>query len=263
MYMFSTEPRCRYQRSQLAEVICQLRFPEILTIAANPPVEFQEAIRSEFPQYSRRQELPAPKLTGIPGQMSLQNQPPVINYQFVSADGVWRINLTSKFISLTCGCYSCWEDFARKLDKPLAAFIKTYQPAYFERVGLRYLNFISRSELNLEGVPFSQLITPCYLGLLGEADVTDSAVTRSTVDGEMALRGGCRVKLHAGPGMVKRGGKEDKEAKFIFDQDLYMPGQLQLNLVAGALQTLHSQADSIFRGAITQTLHEAMDPQEM
>ena len=261
--MFSKEHRCRYGKPQAAEVICQLRFPEILTIAANPPAEFQEAIRGEFPQFSRRQEMPAPKLAGTPGNLTLQNQPAVINYQFASADGVWRVNLTSKFISLTCGNYTSWEDFARKLDKPLAAFIKTYKPAYFERVGLRYLNFISRAQLGLEGVPFSQLIAPCYLGPLAEADVSEPSTTRCSVDAEMALRGGCRVKLHAGPGLVKRGGKEDKEVKFIFDQDLYMPGQLQLNLVAGALQTLHTQADAIFRGAFTERLHEAMEPEEM
>ena len=259
--MFSTANRCRYGAHQLAEVICQLRFPEILAIGAKEPVEFQEAIREDFPQFLRRQEMPAPKLTGVPGNMTVQNQKPVTNYQFVSSDGVWRVNLTNQFISLTCAKYTCWEDFASHLDKPLAAFIRVYKPAYFERVGLRYLNFISRFSLGLEGVPFSQLIAPCYLGPLAEEDVMESASTRNSVDCEMAIRGGCRVKIHAGPGLVKRGGKEDKEVKFIFDQDLYMPGQLQLNLAAGALQTLHSQADSIFRGAITQRLHEAMEPE--
>ena len=42
------------------------------------------------------------------------------------------------------------------------------------------------------------------------------------------------------------------------DQDLFMPGKLALNLSAGALETLHRQADSIFRGAITDTLLDAM-----
>ena len=263
MDMFSAEPRCRYGKPQAAEVICQLRFPEILAIAAKAPVEFQEAIRAEFPQFSRRQETPAPKLAGTPGNLTLQNQPPVINYQFASADGVWRVNLTSRFISLTCANYTSWEDFAGKLDKPLAAFIRTYKPAYFERVGLRYLNFISRAQLGLEGVPFSELIAPCYLGPLAEEDVSEAAAARCSVDTEMAIRGGCRVKLHAGPGLVKRNGVEDKEVKFIFDQDLYMPGQLQLNLAAGALQTLHAQADSLFRGAVTERLHEAMEPEEI
>lgn len=261
--MFSHAPRCHYRKAQTAEVICQLRFPEILAIAAKDPVDFQEAIRGEFPQFSRRQELPAPKLVGAPGNMTVQNQPAVINYQFASQDGVWRVNLTSKFISLTCTRYTGWEEFAARLDQPLAAFIRIYKPAFFERIGLRYLNFISRRDLQLEETPFRELIAPCYLGILGEEDVAESASSRSSVDTELAIRGGCRVKIHAGPGLVKRGGGEDKEVKFIFDQDLYMPGQVALNLSAGALQTLHSQADAIFRGAITDTLHEAMEPEEI
>lgn len=259
--MFSTAPRCRYRNHQLGSVICQLRFPEILAISAGAPVAFQEAIRGEFPQYSRGQDMPAPKITGVPGNLTLQNPAPVINYQFSSADNVWRVNLTGKFISLSCTHYVSWEDFAAKLDKPLAAFIQVYKPAYFERVGLRYLNYISRSSLDLEGVPFSQLISPCYLGPLAQEDVQESAAAKCSVDAELSLRGGCRVKLHAGPGLIKRNGQQDPEVKFIFDQDLFMHGQLPLNLVTGAMQTLHSQADSIFRGAITQRLHEAMEPE--
>lgn len=261
--MFSNETRCTYRSHQLAEVICQFRFPEILAISAKPPVDFQEAIRAEFPQYSKRQETPAPKLTGTPGNLTMQKQEPVINHQFVSRDGKWRVNLTGKFISLSCNSYNGWEDFAARLDKPLASFIQIYKPAYFERVGLRYLNFISRQKLGLEGVPFRELIAPCYLGPLGEEDVAEAGVSRSSVDAELSLRGGCRAKIHAGPGMTKQNGQSDKEVKFVFDQDLYMPGQLQLNLAVGALQTLHHQADSLFRGAITDRLHDAMEPEEL
>ena len=260
--MLSQESRCIYEQNQLAEVICQLRFPEILTIETTLPDQFQETIRQEFPQFSRRQEALPPKIVGVPGNLTLQNQPTSVNYQFTSADGVWRVNLTGKFISLACTNYTCWEDFAKKLDKPLASFIQIYKPAYFERVGLRYVNFISRSALDLEGVPFSALISPCYLGPLAEEDVKEDTVTRCSVDTEMAIKGGCRVKLHAGPGLTKRNGQADKEVKFIFDQDLYMPGQIPVNLSAGALQTLHRQAYAIFRGAITNRLHNAMEPRE-
>ena len=43
--LFSDRPRQHYARSALREVICQLRFPTILSIAANEPAAFQEAIR--------------------------------------------------------------------------------------------------------------------------------------------------------------------------------------------------------------------------
>ena len=260
--MFSTEPRVIYRRNQLGEVICQLRFPEILAIGAKPPVDFQEAIRADYPEYSSRMESPAPRRTGVPGNMSLQNQPPVINYQFRSADGIWRVNLTSKFISLSCARYSCWEEFAAKLDKPLAAFIQIYKPAYFERIGLRYVNFISRRALEIERIPYRELIAGRYLGIMADKQITEPQVGRSGVDAEIAIRGGCRVKLHAGPGQVHRGGKSGGEVKFIFDQDLYMPGKLTPKLSAPALQTLHAHAWAIFRGAITEELHEAMEPKD-
>lgn len=258
--MFSSEERCVYAKNQLADVICQLRFPEILTIGANLPVEFQEAIRGDFPQYSARKEQPAPRLTGTPGNMSLEKQEPVINYQFASADGRWRVNLTSKFISLACTRYTCWEDFARMLDKPLASFIRIYKPAYFERIGLRYVNAFSRKALDLEGEPFRNLFSERYLGILADEQIAETAAARCSVDADFALRGGCRVKLHAGPGMVKRGNEKDPEVKFIFDQDLYMPGKTEVKLSTAALQTLHAQGWSIFRDAITDTLHEAMEP---
>lgn len=259
--MFSHESRCLYREHQLADVICQLRFPEILSISAELPAQFQEAIRDEFPLFSQRKESPAPKITGIPGNMTLENQKPTVNYIFASANNVWRVNLTSKFISLSCSRYPGWEEFAGQLDKPLAAFIQIYKPAFFERVGLRYLNFVSRRALGLEDVPFRELFQSAYLGLLGESDVQETCIQRCTLDTDLAIRGGCRAKLHAGPGMVQRGGQRDTELKFIFDLDLYMNGQLPVNLSAGALQTLHAQGYPIFRGAITDKLHNAMEPE--
>ena len=258
--MFSHEERCIYGASQLKEVICQLRFPEILSIGTTVPDQFQEAIRSEFPQYTKRRELPPPKFSGTPGNLAMQKPEPVINHQFMSADGIWRVNLTSKFISLACTKYTCWEDFARKLDKPLASFIRIYKPAYFERVGLRYVNFISRNALELTGVPFRELIESRWLGPIAEENVQETGCSRCSIDLEMAIRGGCRAKVHAGPGKIQRNGQVDPEVKFIFDQDLFMPGQVPVNLSAGALQTLHAQAWSIFRGAVTEKLHEALEP---
>lgn len=261
--MFSDKPRCHYGANQLAEVICQFYFPEILTISANSPTVFQEMIREQYPRFQRLMEIPAPKIVGKPGQFHLENQPGNINCQFVSADDHWRINLTSRFISLSCSRYTNWENFASHFDKALAAFIQIYRPEYFQRIGLRYRNVISRQSLGLQDKKFTELIAPCYLGPLPEVDVNEETATRCTLDLEMAIRGGCRMQLHSGPVKVRNPEALDKETKFIFDQDLYIAGSIPPHLSAAAMNTLHNQAWAIFRGAITDTLHDAMKPEKL
>ena len=140
--LFSDRPRTSYPNHQLREVICQLRFPTILSINTTEPADFQEMIRDAFPQYIRRQDTLPQRPGGKPGE-----QATVSNYHFLSADGLWKLNLTRDFIALSTIRYSSWEEFARHLDKPLAAFIKLYHPAYFQRVGLRYVNVISAGKL--------------------------------------------------------------------------------------------------------------------
>ncbi len=261
--MQSNNQRYIYKRNQLANVICQLRFPDILSINHEEPAKFQEAIREEFPIYAAQREQNPPKITGAPGNLKIETPPATINYQFSSVDGAWKVNLTKNFISLSCSKYECWEDFARRLDSPLAAFIQIYKPACFQRIGLRYINIISKEALELSHVPFRDMIAPEYTGILAFDSVNESAVNRCSFDTELALPGGCVAKIHAGTGRVSRNGIADKEIKFIFDQDLYMSGNIPVNYSAGSLQTLHSQAYPIFRGAITELLHEAMEPQSI
>lgn len=262
--MFSQEERCIYKKNQLAEVICQLRFPTILSVSASEPAEFQDAIRDVFPRYEVRQDMPPVKVVPVPGQPPRLEQPkPMTNYHFLTADGRFRINLTQNFISLTCPRYTRWEDFARMMDQPLASFIQIYKPAFFERVGLRFLNAFSRRDLDLEDTPWRDLLNPAYLGLLAQEDMQETAFGRCTQDVEANIPGGCRLKLHVGPGMLRRGNDaSDKEVKMIFDLDVSMSGNVPVNLAAASMQTLHTQADSIFRDAVADDLHDAMEPEQ-
>ena len=46
----SDNRRYAYGKSQLIEVICQLRFPTILSIDTREPADFQETVRAAFPE---------------------------------------------------------------------------------------------------------------------------------------------------------------------------------------------------------------------
>ncbi len=84
------------------------------------------------------------------------------------------------------------------------------------------------------------------------------------MDVEIALQGGgCRAKIHAGPGMVKTGRTGGQGGSLHSDNDLFMSGNVPINLSAGAMQTLHQQAGSLFLGAVTQRLYDALEPLEL
>ena len=258
--LFSDSPRCRYGRSPLIEVICQLRFPAILSIGGEDPAQFQQSIRQEFPRYlSKVETLPPVLVDGGTPNARMEERPPVTNHHFVSADGLWKLNLTKDFIALSTLHYHHWEDFAFRLDKPLAAFLQCYAPAFFERAGLRYVNALSRRNLGLTDLLWDDLVQPPYLGVLGEPDVEESMVSRSSTDTELSLPDGCRAKLHAGPGLLQ-GGKKDPEVKFILDFDLSRSGQLSAVELPEALDALHTNAGDLFRGAVTPTLQAALQP---
>lgn len=262
--LFDQRPRNHYRAAPAREVICQLRFPTILTINNVEPADFQEAIRDQFPKYARRQDQPAPKIIGLGGPSPrLEQQSPIANYNFLSADGQWKLNLTENFIALSTLRYPGWEEFARQLDRPLAEFIRIYKPAFFQRVGLRYVNLFSRQALGLEGTPWTDLIAPAYVGPLNEPDVREDQVLNLACDLQIKLDSSCQAKIHAGPGRVKSNrpdAPQDPEIKFILDMDLSMGGNTPCTLAAGALETLHGHADRVFEGAITDTLRTALDP---
>ena len=262
--LFAPYERFHYVRSPLVEVICQLRFPTILSIGANEPAAFQEAIRKDFPKYMTRQEQLPPKVVKKGNATALEPQKPITNYHFISEDGRWKINLTQNFIALSTLSYQRWEDFAIRLDQALAQFIQIYQPAYFERIGLRYVNAISRKVLGLEDQLWDDLIQSQYIGILGEPDVEESEIVKCALDVETPLVGGYRMKLHAGPGLVgannPQNANQPKETRFILDGDFSAAGQVNADAVPEKLEQMHRFAVCLFRGAVTNTLHEAMGP---
>jgi len=258
--LFGDNTRRAYSRCQLIETICQLRFPAILAIGTSDPAQFQESIRSLFPRYVLRQDQQPPKV--VNGR--LETPPAVANHNFISADGRWKVNLTRDFVALSTLSYTRWEDFAQKLDKVLASFIQLYQPAFFQRIGLRYVNAFSRRALGLEDELWDDLIESPFIGGLSEPDVDEKTVSRSSLEMELALTQERRVKIHTGPGMLKSNGKQAPEVRFILDGDFSTLGQqLSADRIAGELGQLHEYAVRLFNAATTQTLKDAMGPEPM
>ncbi len=260
---FPNLPRIIYRKNPLNEVLCQLRFPPILRIAAETPATFQERIRKEYPLFRERQpEVALPP--GIPNAVAelmkgLPKQKPSA-YEFVSEDGLWKTALTRESLALTSARYIRWEEFRKRLDTPLKALLEVYSPAFFSRVGLRYQNVIRRSVLGLpETTTWAQLIKPHVTGILAANDVLNvvEEMQSQTV-----------IKLAIGKVTVRSAiaevtDQKKKEDCFLIDNDFFTNERTKLNDVDGILRYFNRQSGNLFRWSIEDRLHTAMQPDDL
>lgn len=136
---FPQKPEVQLANPPLDEVVCQVRFPPILRISREEPIDFQEEIRHRFPQLQLEQgvqvEFPAPGNANAP---SAEFKPRL--HRFISADEQTAVSLTVNFYAVSTRNYTHWQAFATDLLLAHEAVQRVYQPAYATRIGLRYIN---------------------------------------------------------------------------------------------------------------------------
>lgn len=257
--------RVIYRKNPLQQVICQLRFPPILRIDAEVPAGFQDRVRTNFPNYAEttelRLEFPQGMEPPIPPEAfrQLSQSSGVKNYEFSSEDdGNWKINLTRTFIALTTKKYERWEGFRERLVEPLSALTSIYSPTYFSRIGLRYIDVIRRSQLNLDDVSWTELLQPHILGTLGEPIVGNNVQSLES-NYEIRLSDNeSRARL-----VVRLLKSPDDEQCFMIDSDYYNMKRTDINRALEKLDYLNKRGSRLIRWCITNRLHEAMEPQEI
>ena len=254
---FPDAKRVIYKNNPLDKVICQLRFPPILKIDTKVPDEFQERIRDSFPEFSEKAEIKLPIFK------SAQNDTPAEitpmgnkNYEFSSEDKVWTINLTRTFLALSTKKYERREDFRTHFKTPLQAFIEIYKPSVFSRVGLRYIDIIRRSDLNLTDIPWSELLKSRVLWLLGSSEVNRNI---------RSFQAQCEIELDDKTSIARvitglvDGQKPDEEC-FMIDTDFFTTNKTAISDVESKMDYFHIQGSRLIQWLITERLHNAMEP---
>lgn len=127
-----------HPKNQLDKVICQIRFPPLLSIDRNIDL-FQEKIRINYPKYVMEQIVP----------IGVAN-PPGAGHIFLSTDEKWSFNISTGAISLTTNDYRDWDDFERRFFELFNIFCDLFNIDTFSRIGLRYINAISPRAIGLD-----------------------------------------------------------------------------------------------------------------
>lgn len=252
---FPEADRFIYTKNALEMVVCQLRFPPVLRIDTEPPVSFQEALRSDYPLFTESrpfgpQLLPADLANLVSGFFSGN---PVRLYTFGSVDDIWQVSLTREWLALTCKDYVRFDHFRQRLRLPLELLLSQYTPGFFIRVGLRYRDVIRRSKLGLERVDWSELLNE---GLVGEFHSTISAnIERLNHQLLIRLQGDVAyLTVNHGLGDI------EGESCYVIDSDFYSDLQMETQHAVDVLNYFSGQAWRFFRWCIKPRLHSAMGP---
>ena len=143
--------RVRYGNCPLIEVVLQVNFPTILSIDANEPVEFQEKIRTQYPDYNVQTQEMGQLTVGIGNNNHVVNHSSSTMklYTFTSTDKLWRIILSRDMLLLSTKEYTQWEDMFDRFLNLIKCFKEIYVPSSFVRIGLRYIDSFERDKLGL------------------------------------------------------------------------------------------------------------------
>ncbi|AIE72585.1 MULTISPECIES: TIGR04255 family protein [unclassified Synechocystis] len=253
--------RVIYKHNPLVEVVCQLRFPTILKISHQEPVEFQDMIRFKYPLFeTTRAQLP-PEISQVVQQLGLPLQSDTA-YSFKSEDQRWSISITKDFIAITTVSYERYEQFKQRLEEVLEIFESIYKPSLYTRIGLRYQDLIIRSKLGIEDKDWSELIAKHIASELYEPNLSSSiqTIVKSLV---LKTEGG-QINLNHGLVNVKEPQKNNDEIAYLFDSDFYTEQKIGGKRdVWNVLNQFNQSAGRLFRWSITDTLHNAMQPQPL
>jgi uncharacterized protein (TIGR04255 family) len=243
-------------------VICQIKFLPILRIVSEIPAEFQEKIRNEYPNYKEIFDAIIKIPEELRGQIPIdvfQNMvsgPEKKKYEFSSENKGWVVSLTSHFISLDTKNYHRWEEFKDQLLPPVEALIELYSPTYFTRIGLRYRNVIQKSVLGLEDRKWSDLLKPHIAGVLFDDEISGS-VKNTMSQTDIGLDDGLSTVSIQHQYVIH---KETDEIGFLIDSDFYCEEKTKTDEVINKLDYFHEMSTRLFRWAITDLLHEALEP---
>jgi uncharacterized protein (TIGR04255 family) len=261
---FSDYERVIYERNPLNEVLCQLRFPAILKITSQQPVEFQEKIRNYYPNLgiNRPVNLPIPTITSeLSNVLESLNQILVseTSYTFTSEDSQWQVSLSKDFIGLSTKSYKRYEEFQDRLKYVLEVFEEIYQPASYIRIGLKYQDLILPSRLGVEP-DWKLLIKQHLIPELYAEEIADSVKSMQKVialefeDGKANLNHGIFYINDPEQEIVN-------EQAYFIDTDFFTDQRIVgTENVYKYLAKFNKQAGKLFRWSITEELHQLLNP---
>ena len=140
------------------------------------------------------------------------------------------------------------------------ALREVYEPAFYSRVGLRYVDTIVREDLGLAGVSWHKLIKPYFAGLFSSTEL-GANLQESKSETLVQLDGAENSFVKIRHGFITLEGSD--RTAFLLDADFSVQGRLSSDDAYESLAVFNRLARDLFRWSITAELEEALGPQSV
>ena len=257
---FPITPREVYRDNPLDEVVCQFDFPPILEITSGSPVSFQNAIRDEYPWYDLQSlGLPDPPtdIRDVIGSLSGFPFAEAIVHQFSTEDRSKSIMLRQSSVSVIDRTYRDWTTFKPSVERCESVLRECYTPSFYTRVGLRYRDVIDKTKYGMENTPWSDLLNPSFLGVLGDPDLAgDTLQAQARVILKIPdVEGGVVVIQHGLPNP----GEEGLNI-YLLDADFYTERRCNTDDAFITADKFNQWGGRLFRWAASKNLRDLLGP---
>jgi uncharacterized protein (TIGR04255 family) len=225
--------RVRFEKNFIKTAVCELRFPALLELETNPPVQLQKALKKDFPHYERQQSV---------GLTNLEKE---VRHLLRSRKGDWLVSIKSSSIALETNHYSHFEEFSAQLEILIDKSKPFLDTDFFTRVGLRYINEIQIENGKIEGWIRDELIAPVVRGVYEAVDRFLQEVRGKTSSGKYTFRHGIA------------GLEENKRDLYTIDYDFYNEN-VEIDAVIPLVSEFNHESFEFFLWAIGPKVRASM-----
>jgi len=233
----------------LVRVIGQVRFPPVLSLEKKEFIApFQEAIRSTYPILRPEQTLGL-----VLGPQGVEPGSKQSAWRFSDADGGWRVSVTPEFIAIETTSYTSRNDFLKRLQFVLDAFVKHFKPAIVQRIGMRYIDQVTGDAL----ADISKLVRQEVLGIVAlpfsenaSHSLTETILTLPESKEQLLARWG---KVPAGVTVDPNAIAPINEPSWVLDIDMFCNEEhpFVLKEIVNTAQRFAERLYTVFRWAVT------------
>ena len=257
MINIETFQRVVYEKNPLVEVLCQVRFGELIAFNNGQVHEFHKRVSDLYPLADVFEGLEFPFVAPVAQVTAAVAQPKkATQFTFSDVDLSWQAGCSSTMLSLTCRKYESWSNFSPKLDELLKQFFSVFEPKMVTRNGLRFKNVVDQNLLGTDFEPLSELIAAPVNGLLGSNWFDEKSFQQSQSQYQASL-GAVNVILNFG--LIQ---DHENNKGYLIDADCFTADKMAATTqyITDQVNKLHNCTGPIFRQCITDKLHNLLRP---